>query len=87
MFWWKVIPDEKLPVPPKATSINMSALLMTGGLHLIGSDSLQVQNPMSTDNNKGGSIVSPLKHAINMVPKKDVPEGDVTISWDSKDYH
>ena len=51
------------------------------------SDSPQVQNPISTDNNKDGSIQNPTKPTINMMPKKDVPEGDATISWDSKDYH
>ena len=76
-----------LPVPSKATSINMITLLIRSELHSNGSDSPQVQNPFSTDNNKGGSILSPQKPTINTVPKKDVPEGDATISWDSKDYH
>ena len=48
---------------------------------------LKVQKPLSTDNNKGGSVLSPPKPSINMVPKKDGPEGDATISTDSKDYH
>ena len=56
-------------------------------LHSNGSDSPQVQKPLSTDNDKGGSLLNPPKSAINLVPKKDVPEGDPTISWDSKDYH
>ena len=42
---------------------------------------------MSTNNNRGGSIQSPPKPTINLVSKKDVAEGDATISWDSKDYH
>ena len=42
---------------------------------------------MSTDNNKDGSILSPPKSTINLVPKKDVPEGDAIISWDSKAHH
>ena len=46
------------------------------------------KKPLRTDNNnKGGSVPSPPKPTINLVPKKDVPEGDATISWDSKDYY
>ena len=51
------------------------------------SDSPQVQNPFSTNNNKGGSVLNPPKTTINLVPKKDVPGGDATTSWDSEDYH
>ena len=51
------------------------------------SDSLEVLNPLSTNNNKGGSVLNPPKPTINLVPKKDVPGGDTTTSWDSKDYH
>ena len=77
----------KLPVPPKATSVVMSAFLIRNELHPNGSDSAQAQNPMNTNNNKDGSILNhPPKPTINMVPKKDVPEGDTAISWDSKDY-
>ena len=87
MLWQRVIPDEKLLVPPKASSVNMSALLIRIDLHSNGHDSPQVQNPMNTDNNKGGSILSPPKPTINLLPKKDVPEGDAIISWASWDYH
>ena len=86
MLWRRVIPEEKLPVLLKATSVIMSDLLIRGELHTNGSDSPQVQNPSSTDNNKGGSVLSPPKPVINLVPKKDIPGGDATISWDSKDY-
>ena len=50
-------------------------------------DSPQVKNPLSTDNNKGGSVLNPPKSTINLAPKKDVPGGDATTSLDSKDYH
>ena len=36
---------------------------------------------MSSNNNKSGSIISLLKPVINLVPKKDVSEGEVTIDW------
>ena len=48
----------KLPVPPGATSVIMSTVLIRSEFHLNGSDSPQVQNPLSTDNNKGGSVPS-----------------------------
>ena len=73
--------------PPKATSVIMCALLIRSELHPNGRYSSQVQNPMSTDNNKGGSILSPPKPTINLVSKKAVPEGDAIIRWDSKDHH
>ena len=41
-------------------------------------DSPQVQNPLSTNNNKGGSVLIPPKPTINLVPKKDIPGGDAT---------
>ena len=44
------------------------------------SNSPKVQNPLSTNNNKGGSVLNPLKPTINLVPKKDVPGGDATTS-------
>ena len=50
------------------------------------SDSPQVQNPLNTNNNKGGSIQNPPKSNINLVPKKDIAGGDATTSWDSKDH-
>ena len=78
---------EKLPMPLKATSVIMSDLLIRIELHSNGMDGPQVQTTLSTDNNKGGSVVSHPKPTINLVPKKDVPEGNATISWDSKDYH
>ena len=68
MFGRRVIPEEKLPVPLKATSVIMSDHLIRSELHSNGSDSPQAQNPLSTDNNEG---------------EKDVPDGDATISWDS----
>ena len=33
---------------------------------------------------KGDCILSPLTPIINLVPMKDVPEGETTISWDPK---
>ena len=51
------------------------------------SDSPQIQNPLNLDNNKGGLVQNPPNPTINLVPKKDVPGGDATTSWDSKDYH
>ena len=41
--------------------------------HLTESDSPQVQNPLSTNNNKGGSVLNPPKPTINLVPEKDIP--------------
>ena len=79
--------SEKLLVPTKATSVNIGAPLVVWIPQSSVGDSPQVLNPMSTDNNKGGSILSCPKPAINLVPKKDVPEGDATISWNSKYYH
>ena len=66
--------------PWKATSVIMSDLLIRSELHSNGSDSPQVQNPLSTDNNKDDSVVSPPKPTINLVPKTDVPGGDSTTS-------
>ena len=43
--------------------------------------------PLSTSNNKGGSILFPPKSITNLVPKKDGPEGYATIRWDPKDEH
>ena len=76
-----------MPVLWKATSVIMSDLIIRSELHSNGIDSPQVQNPLSINNNKDGSVLSPPKPTINLAPKKDVPGGDVTISWDSKDYH
>ena len=50
-------------------------------------ESPKVQNPLSTNNNKGSLLLNPPKPTINLVPKKDVPGSDATTSWDSKDYH
>ena len=86
MLQWRVIPDEELPLPAKATSVNMSALLIRSELHSNRSDSPHVQNSLSTDNNKGWSILHPPKPTTNLMPKKDVPEGDATFNWDSNDY-
>ena len=70
----------------KATSVNIGAPIVWAP-QLSESDSAQVQNPLGTNNNKGGSLLSPPKPAINLVPKKDVPGGDATTNWDSKNYH
>ena len=78
-----MVPDEKLSVSPKATSVIMSALLIRSEPHPNESDSPQAQNPMHTNNNKCGSVLTPPKPAISLM-SKDVPEGDATISW--KDY-
>ena len=72
-------------VPPKATSVKIGAPIVWAP-QLSESDSPQVQNPLSTNNNKGGSVLNPPKPTINLVPKKDIPGGDATTSWDSKDY-
>ena len=80
MLQQKVIPHEKLPVPPKPTSVIMNALLIRSELHPNESDSPPVKNPMNTNNNKGGSTGCPPKSTINLVPKKDIFEGDATIS-------
>ena len=60
MLQQRVIPDEKLPVPSKASSVSMNAPLIRSELHSSGSDSPQFQNALSTDNDKGDSILSPL---------------------------
>ena len=77
---------KRCQVPPKATSVKIGAPIMQAP-QLSESDSPQVQNPLSTDNNKGGSVLNPPKPTINLVPKKDIPGGDATTSKDSKDYH
>ena len=82
-----MIPEEKLPMPPKASSVIMTDLLIKSELHTNGSYSPPVQNPLNTDNNKDGSILSPPKPTINLAQKKDIPEGDANISLVSKDYH
>ena len=87
MLWRRVIPEEKLPIANKGIQYIMSYLLIRSELHSNGGDSPQIQNPLSTNNNKGGSDLSLPKPTINLMPKKHVPEGDATITWDSKDYH
>ena len=77
---------KRCQVPPKATSAKIGAPAMQAP-QLSESDIPQVQNPLSTNNNKGGSVLSPPKPTINLMPKKDVSGGDATTSWDSKDYH
>ena len=72
-------------VPPKATSVKIGAPIEQTP-QLSESDSPQVQNPLNTNNNKGGSVLNPPKPTIDLVPKKDIPGGDATTSWDSKDY-
>ena len=77
---------EGCQVPPKATSEKIGAPIMQAP-QLSENDSPQVQNPLSTNNNKSGSLLNPPKPTINLVPKKDTPGGDATTSWDSKDCH
>ena len=91
-YWWnrlmrcrRVILEEKMPSTTKGNKCNYRYIHSAGTSG--ESDSPQVQNPLSTDNNKGGSVLNPPKPAINLVPKKDVPGGDAITSWDSKDYH
>ena len=69
-------------VPPKAASVKIGVPIVWAP-QLSESDSPQVQNPLSTNNNKGGSILIPPKPTINLVPKKkkkDIPGGDATTS-------
>ena len=44
-LWQRMIPDEKLSVPPKATSVNMKSPLVRSELHESGSDSPKVKTP------------------------------------------
>ena len=60
MLWQRVIPDEKLQVPPKASSMNIVAPRVQAS-QLSKSDSPQVHIPLSTNNNKGSSPISPPK--------------------------
>ena len=60
MLQQRVIPDEKLKVPPKASSVNIGAPRIQAP-QLSKSDSPQVHIPLSTDNNKGSSPQSPPK--------------------------
>ena len=62
-------------VPPKAKSVKIGAPIVRAP-QLSESGSPQGPNLMSTDNNKGGSVVIPPKPTINLVPKKDIPGGD-----------
>ena len=54
MLQQRVIPDEELKVPPKASSVNVGAPRIQAP-QLSKSDSLQAQIPLSTNNNKGSS--------------------------------
>ena len=72
MGWRKVILNERMPIPPKATSVKIGASIVWAP-QVSESDSPQVQNPLSTNNNKGGSVQNPPKPTINLVPKKDIP--------------
>ena len=47
--------DERMPSTTKATSVKIGAPIVWAP-QLSESDSPQVQNPFSTDNNKGGSV-------------------------------
>ena len=71
--------DERMPSTTKAKSVKIGAPIVRAP-QLSESDSPQVQNPLSTDNNKGGSVLIPPKPTINLVPKKDIPGGDATTS-------
>ena len=66
-------------VPPKATSVKIGAPIVRAP-QLSEIDSPQVQNPLSANNNKGGSEVIPPKPTINLVTKKHIPGGDATTS-------
>ena len=79
MWWRKVLLDERMPSTTKATSVKIGAPIAWAP-QLSESDSPQVQNPLSTDNNKGGSVLIPPKPTMNLVPKKDIPGGDATTS-------
>ena len=79
-YWMK-----RWQVSPKATSVDIGAPIVQAP-QLSESDSPQVQNPLSTNINKGASVLNPPKPTINLVPEKDVPGCDATTSWDPKDY-
>ena len=79
MWWRKVILDERMPSTTKAKSVKIGAPIVRAP-QISESDSPQVQNPLSTNNNKGGSVLIPPKPTINLVPKKDIPGGDATTS-------
>ena len=68
MLQQRVIPDEKLKVPPKASSVNLGAPRIQAP-QLSKSDSPQVQIS-STDNNKGSSHKSPPKPTQDLVHAK-----------------
>ena len=86
MWWRRVILDESCQCHQKAKCVNIGAPIVWVP-QLSESNSLRSQNPSSADNNKGVSVLNPPKLTINLVPKKDVPGGDATTSWNSKDYH
>ena len=77
---------KRFQVPPKATSVKIGPSIAQAP-QLSESDSPQVQCLFSTNNNKGVPVINPPKPTINLVSKKDIPGGDVTTRWDSKDYH
>ena len=56
--------------PPKASSVNVGAPIVQAP-QLSESDSPQLQNPLSIDNNKGSSTQSPPKPTHNLVLTKD----------------
>ena len=70
MLQQRVIPDEKLKVPPKTSSVNLGAPMIQAP-QLSKSDSPQAQIPLSTDNNKGSSPKSPPKPTQDLVHAKD----------------
>ena len=70
VLWQRVIPDEKLKVPLKASSVNLGAPRIQAP-QLSKSDSPQVQISLSTNNNKGSSTKSPPKPTQDLVHTKD----------------
>ena len=79
------MPDEKIPSTTKGNKCEYRCT------HSVStseseSDNPWVEYPLSTNNNKNGSVLNPPKPTINLVPKKDIAGGDAT-TWDSKDYH
>ena len=70
MLQQRVIPDEKLKVPPKASSVNIGAPRIQAP-QLCKMIVPQVQIPLSTNNNKGSSPKSPPKPTQDLVYAKD----------------
>ena len=71
MLLQRVIPDEKLQVPPKAMSVNLHVPILVWSSQSSKCDSPQVHKPLSTDNKRGSSPKSPPKPTHNLVYTKD----------------